>query len=232
MEREALAAWAARELEHRFENADLLQQAVTHPSFAHEAGDLAASNQRLEFLGDAVLGVVAAHLVYQEFPRWPEGRLTKLKNTLVSAPVLAKRALSVGIGQWLRLGRGEIRTGGAVRESNLADAFEALVGALYLDGGLAPAQRFLLKQLRLEIGPAVSGRLAPNHKAALLELAQARHLGLPTYHVQQVEGPDHQPEFRVAVQVGGVLEAEGRGASKKAAEQEAARCALARFADL
>lgn len=206
------------------EGLGLLATALTHKSFANEMG--LASNERLEFLGDAVLGLVVGDHLFHRYPQANEGKLAKIRAQVVSAPVLAHRGGELGLGDFLRLGRGEAFTGGRARESSLADAFEAVVGAFYTYGGLAPAQAFILVQLESEIEEAAGGRSFSDFKTRLQEELQGRG-EKPRYEVTREEGPDHGKEFTVAVYADGRLMGQGRGRSKKEAEQLAAREALA-----
>lgn len=223
-----LLEWARRRLGYDFRNPALLVEALTHPTYAYEMGG--PSNQRLEFLGDAVLTLVVSRYLYDRFPDWPEGTLSRVRAALVAAPTLAARARHLGVGEVLRLGKGEQRMGGRDRESNLADALEALVAALYLDGGLEAARALVLRELEPEVEAARTGRLHPNHKAQLLEWAQRWTGQPPEYEVVAEEGPTHARRFRVRVLVGGQAAGEGQGTSKRAAEQQAAREALERLA--
>lgn len=208
-----------------FANVALLEQSLTHSSFAHEIGRPGtASNQRLELLGDALLDFVVTEELFRRFPDLREGALTELRAQLVCQEALASAADSFGLGKYLLLGYGEETSGGRQRPSNLASAMEALVAALYLDRGLAAAREFVLAALsdQLEAVPEGSGK---SHKALLQESLQA--LGqLPTYEVVETGGPEHDKWFRVVVTVGGKTLGAGRGKSKKNAESEAARIAL------
>ena len=201
----------------------LLTMALTHKSSANERNT--ESNERLEFLGDAVLGLVVGDYLYHQFPGAHEGQLAKLRALVVSAPVLTKRAKALDLGRFLRLGRGEAFTGGWMRESILADAFEAVVGALYVQGGLDLATPFILGQLGEEISEAACGRSFFDFKTRLQEELQGRG-DKPTYELMREEGPDHVKEFTVAVRAGNRLLGEGHGRSKKEAEQVAARRAI------
>jgi ribonuclease-3 len=204
-------------LGYRFRRRELLDLALTHRSFANERG-VAGNYERLEFLGDSVLGLLAAEWLFQEHPEEPEGRLSALKSALVSGPALARRAAELGVGPALRLGIGEDRSGGRDKSSLLADALEAILGALFLDGGLeavrAAAEPMLVHSLSEmeEIADA---------KTRLQEQAQARGLGLPVYRLLAEEGPDHEKRF-TAECVLGTLVGHGEGSTKKRAEQRAA----------
>lgn len=202
---------------------------MTHKSRAYEEGS--ASNERLEFLGDAVLGLVVGEYLFRELPGAPEGRLAKLRAAVISAPTLARQAGLMELGSYLRLGRGETLTGGRTRESNLADAFEALVGAFYIAGGLGAAAKFILDELGGEIDDAVRGGNYRDFKTTLQEEMQ-RTGNKPCYEVTKEEGPDHGKVFTVVVSAGGRVLGRGKGRSKKEAEQSAARQALENLRDL
>jgi ribonuclease III len=216
-----------RDIGHAFAQPELLLDALTHRSFVHEfAGPGIASNERLEFLGDAALALVSADYLYRTAPAASEGDLTVVRAALVRASTLALLARQVRLGRYLRLGRGEEVTGGRQRDLLLASAFEAVLGALYLDGGL-PAVRKVL-ELRLEPlarDLLTSGRVKDD-KSLLQERAQAQ-LGItPTYHVVEASGPSHLPSFTVEVRLGERALARGSGRSKRQAEQAAAHEAL------
>lgn len=223
-----LLAWAQEALGYSFQEARWLEQALTHPTSAYEAGGGVVSNQRLEFLGDAVVSLVVTRHLFESFTSWAEGDLTKVRAAVVAAPTLARRARELGVGPVLRLGRGEEQMGGSGRESNLADAFEALVAAIYLDGGIEPARAFVLRELAGEVEAARQGRLHPNYKAQLLEWSQREYGTPPVYQVVAEAGPVHARRYTVEVLLMGRPAGCGEGNSKRAAEQEAARAALAR----
>jgi ribonuclease III len=206
-----------------FADRDLLQRALTHPSWTGEHGDL--SYQRLEFLGDSVLGFVVADLVHSRFPDRPEGDLTRMKLALVSGVTLAGVARDLRLSPAIRVGKGAEQA--AERDSVLEACFEAIVGAVYLDRGLPEARTFVLRTLgeRLEADTLLVAATR-NPKGELQELAQARALGLPTYEVVSSEGPVHDVRFVVRVVLEGRELAVGSGSSKQAAEQEAAKAAL------
>ena len=225
-----LAVLEAR-LGHRFGERDLIVRALTHRSRAHEDDSGGVDdNESLEFLGDAVLGLVMADRLFREFPDYDEGRKSKARAQLVSAATLAELGAELHLGDHLLLGRGEEKTGGRRKRSLIADAFEAVVGAIYLDGGYQAAAAFLdrafrplLERLRRD-GVTAGTR---DHKSALQEWLQARAQPLPGYRLANTTGPDHRKEFAVEVLVGERLVATGSGQSKKGAEREAARQALA-----
>jgi ribonuclease-3 len=213
---------------YRFRDRGLLEHAMTHTSRANEdvSGGV-ADNESLEFLGDAVLGFVVADLLFREFPECDEGEKSKMKATLVSTSTLARVAERLGLGDHLLLGRGEEKTGGRRKQALLADGCEALIAAMYLDGGLEQARAFIVR----ELGGLVEdlrrdGVAAQDYKSALQELVQAGNRTLPEYRVVGTIGPDHQKLFEVEVLVAGASLARATGPSKKEAEQEAARLAL------
>ena len=206
---------------------DLLRQAFTHASFAREAAmGATGSNQRLEFLGDAVLDVILAEHLYQVHPEVPEGQLTRMKAAAVRSHALARLARQLGLGKYLLLGRGEEDTGGREKPSLLADCFEALVGAVYLSSGLAATRRFVLAKFNALLQEIEAQQATFDHKTALQELLQERAKQLPQYVTVQTMGPPHARTFVVQVQFRGTILGEGSGSSKQAAQQQAARKAL------
>lgn len=219
-----------------FADATLLLTALTHPSYANEhPDDPTEHNERLEFLGDAVLGMIVARTLYQRFPEVQEGRLTEWRAFLVCGPTLSRVAAALDLGRWLRLGRGEDQTGGREREGNLERAYEAVVGAIYLDGGLDAARTFVRESLADELATLEKSPDALNPKGALQELVQ--QLGesgddggsRPEYVLVAETGPDHQRHYEVTVEVEGEALGQGAGASKQQAEKEAATEALIRL---
>jgi len=212
-------------LGYRFSNAELLRHALTHKSYASETRS-SQYNERLEFLGDSVLGLCAAHFVYDSDPDCMEGRLAKLKSRLVSKPVLAQWAASLNLGQYLYLGAGEESGGGRTRESILANAMEAVLGAMYLDGGLAPVMPFV----RGALARMQTEHMADDvdHKSRLQEIIQKRSKTTPEYEVTQTVGPEHNKTFTVTVRLGASTLGTGKGHNKKEAEQSAAKDALER----
>ena len=211
---------------YNFRDENLLRLALTHPSVAHESDTATAHNQRLEFLGDAVLGLVITQKLYQEFPELDEGPLTKARAKLVNRQTLAQRARSLGLGAHLILSRGEEMSGGRDRESALADAYEAILGAIFLDGGFDAARGFILHEFASAFGELPSLTLIENPKGELQELLQARSSQAPEYQTVQIAGTDHDPLFECAVYHDGTELGQGRGKSKKGAESEAALVAL------
>lgn len=212
------------ELERRcgytFKDKDLFHRALTHSSYANEhKKDKAVCNERLEFLGDAVLEVVSSDFLYHKYPEKPEGELSKIRASLVCEPTLAYCAADLELGSYLLLGKGEEATGGRERNSVVSDAMEALIGSIYLDGGFANAKefihRFILKDLE-------NKKLFFDSKTILQEIVQANFKEVISYHLIGEEGPDHNKTFRVAVHIGEEEYGVGEGRTKKAAEQEAA----------
>jgi ribonuclease III len=219
-------------LGHQFRDDNLLRLALTHPSVAHEGGAPVPHNQRLEFLGDAVLQLVLTHELYEKFTAFDEGPLTKARAKLVNRRTLAEHARGLGLGAHLVLSRGEETSGGRERASALADAFEALLGAIFLDGGFGAAREFILREFGAAFGKLSVLPTIENPKGELQELLQARSPESPQYHVVSATGPDHDRVFECTVHHGGVELARGRGKSKKAAESEAALAALKKLRDL
>ena len=212
-----------------FRDPDLLLQALTHSSWVNEHGDATArDNERLEYLGDAVLGMIVAELVYREYPDYSEGMLTQLRAALVRAESLAGFASNMGLGEQLRIGRGEERNGGRQRASILCGAYEAVVGALYLDQGLDAARDFAMPRLKDRLQRVVADGKHIDARSALQELTQAQWRVTPRYRLVDMDGPDHLPVFRVEALIGETVAAEGYGSSKPAAAMAAARIALKR----
>jgi ribonuclease-3 len=202
--------------------------ALTHRSWcAENPGE--ASNERLEFLGDAVLGLVVTDHIFTAHPAMPEGSMAKLRAAVVSEPTLAEVAGGLGVGEALRLGKGEDASGGRTKASILADAMEAVIGAVYVDGGIEPARRLVLGLLAERIEVEASGPGGADHKTQLQELAARRFDVAPTYELTD-EGPDHDKRFYATVSVGDEELGRGEGRSKKSAEQAAAGAALRRLA--
>ena len=220
-----LAALQTR-LGYLFRDESLLRLALTHPSIAHEQGVPVQHNQRLEFLGDAVLQLALTRELYEKFPAVGEGQLTKARAKLVNRRTLAVHGRTLGLGTHLILSRGEELHGGRERPSALADTYEALVGALFLDGGYDAAREFILREFTAAFGELDVIPILENPKGELQELLQARSPEAPQYHVVSAAGPDHDREFECVVRHNGVELARGAGKSKKAAESEAALAAL------
>jgi len=214
------------EIQYQFRDPALLRQALTHPSVAHEQGRLVAHNQRLEFLGDAVLGLVLTRELYDKFPNVSEGPLTKARAQLINRRTLAEQARHIGLQDHLILSRGEEANRGRGRASALADAFEALVGAVFLDGGFEQARDFLLRCFHRAFGEWTVIPTLDNPKGELQEILQAKSPDAPHYDVVRATGPDHDRDFECVVSHGGIELGRGLGKSKKAAESEAAIAAL------
>lgn len=215
----------------KFRDPDLLTQALTHRSFVNEydgEGD-ARDNERLEFLGDAVLDLVVADLLYRKFPRIDEGELTQLRAALVKTESLAQLGMNCRLGEYLRIGRGEELSGGRERLTNLCCAYEAVVGAIYLDQGMEAVINFVHSPLLELLDQIIAGDLHIDARGELQERVQARLNITPDYRVAGAEGPEHAKEFRVEVAIGETLIGIGSGGSKRAAAQEAARAALKRL---
>ena len=216
-------------LGYRFNDPNLLQLALTHPSIAHEQGVPVQTNQRLEFLGDAVLQLVLTGALYERFPAFGEGPLTKARAKLVNRRTLAEHGRRLGLGENLILSKGEAQHGGRERPSALADTFEALLGAVFLDGGFKAAREFILKDFLAAFGELTVIPISENPKGELQELLQSLSSESPQYQVVSSTGPDHDRIFECTVHHGGIELARGRGKSKKAAESEAALMALAKM---
>ena len=213
-----------------FNDLSLLEQALVHRSYINENPGLApVSNERLEFLGDAVLGLVIAEKLYLEYPQCSEGEMTKFRSALVRRDTLARIARTISLGNYLYLGKGEEASGGRYKLANLAGALEAVIAAVFLDQGSATARNFILKLLSKELQKVVSHGVETEYKSQLQELIQSRQQITPTYHLAEAVGPAHDREFTVEVRVGDTVLGRGSGKSKKAAETEAARLALERL---
>jgi len=216
-----------KRLGHRFRHRDLLELALTHRSHANERGRN-EHYERLEYLGDAVLGMVTAELLYRKHPTLPEGELSRLKAQVVSQGTLARHAAAIALGEVLRLGVGEERSGGRGKPSLLADSLEAVFGAVYLDAGLPAAAKVIHLMLApmLEVDEGRSQLLEADAKTRLQEIAQARGGALPEYRHTGATGPDHSRLYRVECWLDGKVVGAGEGTSKKQAEQRAAAGAL------
>lgn len=236
-------------LEHEFSSPELLVCALTHRSLAHELAQAdgnqspISDNERLEFLGDAVLGLVVAESLFVLHPEWHEGALTRVRSGLVSRQHMAQVAEAIGLGKHLRLSRGEEHSGLRRRSTVLSNTMEAVMGALFLDGGLVPVRAFVRRQVMGEAADRLalelrSGDALGNYKSALQERLQAIRAGAPVYRVKSESGPDHQKRFLIEVRLKseagtpGTPLARGKGRTKKLAEQDAARRALERLANL
>ncbi|MBO4696334.1 MAG: ribonuclease III [Lachnospiraceae bacterium] len=211
---------------YSFADENLLVTALTHSSYANEfsrrKGEI-AFNERLEFLGDAVLELVTSEFIFETHSDMPEGSMSKLRASMVCEPSLAFCAKGIGLGDYLRLGKGEDMTGGRGRDSILSDAFEAVIGAIYLDGGLEPAGKFIKEYALTKLDDA---RLFKDSKTLLQEITQEKYRCMPEYVLVKEEGPAHMRTFTIELRVSGKSLATGTGSSKKGAEQEAARKAI------
>ena len=215
---------------YRFRDRGLLEHAMTHTSRANEdvSGGV-RDNESLEFLGDAVLGFLIADLLFNEFPEHDEGQKSKIKAAMVSTATLGRLAERLSLGEHLLLGRGEEKTGGRQKQALLADSYEALIAAIYLDGGIEHARAFVVREFAALVDEARVGTAGQDYKSALQELVQSRNEPLPEYRLIGTVGPDHRKLFQVEVVVNGGPVADATGTSKKEAEQEAARLALERL---
>ena len=213
---------------YRFRDRGLLEHALTHTSRAAEdASGGVADNESLEFLGDAVVGLVVASALFRQYPMYDEGQKSKLKASIVSTQALARQAEEIRLGEHVILGRGEEKTGGRFRQALLADAYEALVAAIYVDGGLDAAEAFLLRELKEAIDAgSQEDFVGQDYKSALQERVQGLGRPLPEYQVVSESGPDHRKVFTITVSVAGEVLGSATGKAKKEAEQEAARLAL------
>jgi ribonuclease-3 len=223
-----------RRIGYRFKDRGMLEHAMTHRSRVHEdASGGVFDNESMEFLGDSVLGFVIAAMLFREFPQHNEGQKSKLKASLVSATALARLGERLGLGEFLILGRGEEKTGGRRKHAIIADCYEALIAAIYLDGGIEPAERFIAREFASLIDEAkrtgAAASFTEDWKSALQEYLQSGGRGLPVYRLAGEVGPDHRKSFVVEVMVEGEAVAKAEGRSKKEAAQAAARAALERL---
>jgi ribonuclease-3 len=216
-------------LGYSFRDPRWLYQSLMHSSRLPERSEEepAESNEKLEFLGDAVLELVVSEELVREFPDWSEGQLSKSRARLVNATAISLSAQRLGLGKYLRLGRGEEKTGGRTKPALLADAYEALIAAIYLDGGLESARGFVKRTLVEGVMAVEAERIGhTDHKSALQEFLQSQGISAAAYYVIDESGPDHQKVFRVEVRIAGQVNAVGTGKTKKEAEQSAAVAAL------
>jgi ribonuclease-3 len=226
MTRPKTAAELAELLGVNFENGELLQQALHHRSYLNEAELSVESNERMEFLGDAVLGIIVSDKLYRDYPTLSEGHLSQLRALLVRWDALAAAAERISLGDYLVLGRGEELSGGRKRPSNLAGAFEALIGAAFLDGGMARAKKLVLKLLKPDFEEIAERGVTADSKSELQHVSQTKWHEIPQYRLISSEGPDHAKLFTVEVVVGEQVMGQGQGRNKKQAELNAARQAL------
>jgi len=212
-----------------FKDPSLLEQALVHSSYVNENMGTATSNERLEFLGDAVLGLIIARELYQRLPRSTEGEMTELRSSLVRGDTLSRLAEAISLGNYLYLGKGEKASGGRLKPANLAGAMEAVIAAVFLDQGPDTTRDFILRLMDKELNKILSQGIEPDYKSQLQELIQSRYQQTPTYQVIEAIGPDHDRRFTVEVRVDDTVLGRGSGKSKKAAEEESARSALDRL---
>jgi len=213
-------------INYTFNDIYLLEQSLTHKSLISDNDDYSRCNERMEFLGDSVLELVISSFLYKEFPNYTEGQLSKLKAVIVSQPILVSCSRELGLGEFIRFGAGEMATGGSEKSSNLANALEAIVAALYLDGGFKAAETFILSILKDKIYELDRDEMKRDYKTALQEYWQASSQESPVYTVVGETGPDHDKRFEVEVTLSGESYGRGIGRSKKEAEQRAAEKAL------
>jgi ribonuclease III len=216
----------------QFHHELLLKQAFVHPSYTNENPNFTvADNERMEFLGDALLNMIVTEILYRDFPDLTEGKLTEIRVSLIRQEKLAEKASMLHLGDYLLLGKGERLSSGNTKQNNLANVFEALLAAIFLDQGIDAVKSFIVQNFKDDLGDIKSGKLAPNFKALLQELTQTKYKQLPQYEVVESMGPDHDRMFFIAVSLGEVMLAIGSGRSKKIAESEAARLAYSKLTD-
>jgi len=215
-------------IKYKFNNIEILEKSLTHSSYSNEDKFYTkVNNERLEFLGDAVLSIVVSKFIFNKYPEYPEGELTKLRSQVVCEDTLSIVALNLNIGQYLLLGKGEETSGGRDRKSILADAVEAIIAAIYIDGGYLEAENFVLVNLSKYIQLAVKGKIISDYKSYLQEYYQSKsQICKIRYFVTKEEGPDHEKMFHVNVLINKQIVGTGAGKSKKIAEQDAAKNAL------
>lgn len=218
-----------KKLDVKFNSLSLLEEGLTHRSYLNEAKDTPHSNERLEFLGDSILSFIVSSHLFTLYPTRPEGELTNFRSAVVKTQTLAQVAQELGLGEYLRLSRGEEEGGGRKNISLLADTFEAIVGAIYMDQGLEKAKQFVAGHLFSKIEEIVASRSYIDFKSELQERVQEKYRVSPSYKVMKEEGPDHAKTFYVGVYVDGQEEGVGQGKSKQEAEQEAASIALEKW---
>lgn len=217
-------------LEYRFNDISLLIQSLTHKSYVNTDDKKGAlSNERLEFLGDSVLNCLVTEHLYMLYPEKSEGQLSKIKSLIVSRKILGEIALFLDLGRFLLLGLSEEKSGGQKRESILSNTFEAVIGAVYLDGGLSNTRKFLNKHLFTKINDFLKDKRNINYKSTILEMSQRDGFGIPKYSVLSEIGPEHAKQFTVEIEVAGVPMGKGLGPNKKTAQQNAAHKAIANY---
>lgn len=227
-----LLANLQQKLDYQFQNISLLQNALIHRSFLNENRSLVQSNERLEFLGDAVLELVSSEFLFQQYPDLPEGQLTNLRAKIVQTKTLALVANNLELGSHLKMSRGEEATGGRTNTSILADTVEAIIGSIYLDGGFNKVQEFIKLHLLKNYEDILTKVNVEDYKSTLQEKIQAQGGNAPTYHVLEATGPDHDKTFKIQVNYLDKAQEIGQGKSKQSAQQEAAKKALENLAKL
>ena len=216
----------------QFNDPGLLEQALIHSSYVHENPEVApVSNERLEYLGDAVLGLVCADMLFSKFPQHQEGHLTRFRSLLVRSSTLCRVALKIGLGDYLYLGRGEEASSGRQKPANLAGALEAVIAAVYLDQGLSATSDFILNLFKSEVDNLLDKDSINDNKSRLQEFVQSKNQITPSYKILKSDGPDHNRTFTAEFSIGDRIICQGSGSSKKKAEAEAARIALELFKD-
>lgn len=215
----------------KFKNKNLLFRAVTHRSYVNESGRNIKDNERLEYLGDSVLGLAVNEFLFKQFEDYQEGKLAKIKSAVVSEATLAKVARNINLGEFILMGRGEEHSGGRERPSILANTLEAVIGAIYLDSGLKVSRKFVLSLIREEIDSVNNLTYLRDPKTALQEYVQKKYKERPVYQVIEERGPDHKKEFTVRLIINGREIVTGEGSSKRKAEMNAARASLKRIED-
>lgn len=219
-----------KNLKYRFRDIRLLRQSLTHRSFANESGDSEIEdNEKLEFLGDSVIGFVISDLLYHCFPRFREGDLSRVKSHVVSESFLAHLAREIDLGSFLLLGKGEASSGGHEKSSLLSNCYEAIVAAIYLDGGIEPAREFLIQAFKERVETLVYNRHILDHKSLLQEHSQELFRCIPRYKVRRALGPDHERVYEVDLVINGEVFSVGTGRNRKEAEQSAAKAALTKL---
>jgi len=217
-------------LGYQFQNLHLLRQSLTHRSFANESGDPKfEDNEKLEFLGDSIIGFVISEMLYQSFPRFREGDLSRVKSHVVSEPFLARIARELDLGAFLLLGKGEAASGGHNKSSLLSNCYEAVVAAIYLDGGIEPTWDFLIRCFKKRIESLIRNRHILDHKSLLQEHSQEIFNCIPLYRLRRITGPDHDRTFEITLIIKGEVFSVGTGKNRKEAEQTAAKAALSKL---
>jgi len=219
-------------IDYQYQNISLLEKALIHRSFLNENKDLKESNERLEYLGDAVLELIVSDFLYQNFPDIPEGELTSLRAKIVQTKTLAQVAEKLELGHFIKMSKGEEATGGRQNTSILADLTEATIGSIYLDGGINSAQEFIKKNILKDYDELIQKAQVEDYKSKLQELVQAQNSLAPTYKVISEIGPDHDKEFTIQVNYFDKPQQIGTGKSKQIAQQDAAKKALEKLGDI